>query len=112
VRVVVIGDLMLDVLVEPAGPLRVGDDTPGRIRVECGGQAANVAAWVAALGGQARLVCAQGSDDNGARAASRLGRGASRSSDRASRTAAESSSRSSIRAGSAAWSQTREVPGG
>lgn len=72
-RVAVIGDLMLDVLVEPDGPLRAGDDTPGRIRMECGGQAANVAAWVAALGGQARLVCAQGSDDDGRRAASRLG---------------------------------------
>jgi sugar/nucleoside kinase (ribokinase family) len=72
VRVAVIGDLMLDVLVEPDGPLRAGDDTPGRIRMECGGQAANVAAWVTALGGQARLVCAQAGGDDGARAASRL----------------------------------------
>lgn len=72
IRVAVIGDLMLDVLVEPDGPLRPGDDTPGRIRMESGGQAANVAAWVAALGGRARLVCARSGDDGGTRAASRL----------------------------------------
>ena len=71
-RVAVIGDLMLDVLVEPDGPLRAGDDTPGRIRMQSGGQAANVAAWVTALGGQARLVCAHTGDDDGARAAARL----------------------------------------
>jgi sugar/nucleoside kinase (ribokinase family) len=72
VRIAVIGDLMLDVLVEPDGPLRAGDDTRGRIRMEYGGQAANVAAWVAALGGQARLVCAHTGEDDGARAAARL----------------------------------------
>lgn len=72
-RIAVIGDLMLDVLVEPDGPLAPDDDTPGRIRMECGGQAANVAAWATALGGQARLVCVRASDDSGARAASRLG---------------------------------------
>lgn len=71
-RIAVIGDLVLDVLVEPLGALHAGDDTPGRIRMECGGQAANVAAWVVALGGQARLVCARASDDSAARAASRL----------------------------------------
>ncbi|MGH2908474.1 MAG: hypothetical protein ACRDK8_04170, partial [Solirubrobacteraceae bacterium] len=67
-RIAVIGDLMLDVLVEPAGALNAGDDTPGRIGMECGGQAANVAAWVTALGGRARLVCARARDANGARA--------------------------------------------
>jgi sugar/nucleoside kinase (ribokinase family) len=68
VRIAVIGDLMLDVLVEPAGAMNAGDDTPGRIGMECGGQAANVAAWVTALGGRARLVCARARDQNGARA--------------------------------------------
>jgi sugar/nucleoside kinase (ribokinase family) len=72
VRITVIGDLMLDVLVEPLGALRSGDDTPGRIRMESGGQAANVAAWVSALGGRARLVCGRADDAGGARAASRL----------------------------------------
>ena len=72
VRVAVIGDLMLDVLVAPAQTLRAGDDVPGRIELESGGQAANVAAWVAALGGQARLVCARARDLSGERAAARL----------------------------------------
>jgi ribokinase len=72
-RVAVIGDLMLDVLVEPLAALQPGDDTPGRIGMESGGQAANVAAWVVALGAEARLVCVRASDDSGARAASRLG---------------------------------------
>ncbi len=71
-RVAVIGDLMLDVLVEPLGPLHPGDDTPGEIRLECGGQAANVAAWVKELGGRARLICAQATDDNAARAVEQL----------------------------------------
>jgi sugar/nucleoside kinase (ribokinase family) len=71
-RVAVIGDLMLDVLVAPDGPLRAGDDVPGRIRMDSGGQAANVAAWVTALGGQARLICAHASDENGERAVALL----------------------------------------
>ena len=50
-----LGDVMLDVIVEPRAPLRVDDDTPARITLSAGGQAANVAAWVVALGGRARL---------------------------------------------------------
>lgn len=72
-RIAVIGDLMLDVLVELDGPLHADDDTPGRIRMQSGGQAANVAAWVAALGGRALLVCARTDDDSAVRAASDLG---------------------------------------
>jgi len=72
VRIAVIGDLMLDVLVEPDGAFNPGDDTPGRIVMECGGQAANVAAWVTALGGRARLVCAQANDASSVRLAERL----------------------------------------
>jgi len=72
VRIAVIGDLMLDVLVEPLATVQPGDDTPGRVRMECGGQAANVAAWVVALGAEARLVCACASDDSQERAAARL----------------------------------------
>jgi len=46
---------MLDVLVSTEGPLKVDDDTPAAITLGAGGQAANVAAWVRALGGGARL---------------------------------------------------------
>jgi ribokinase len=72
VRIAVIGDLLLDVLVEQEGPLEPGDDTPGRISMDSGGQAANVAAWAVALGGAARLVCASATDDSGRLAVARL----------------------------------------
>ena len=57
-----IGDLNLDVVVLPKAPLMPDGDTPATIRLAAGGQAANVAAWVAALGGRARLICARGTD--------------------------------------------------
>jgi sugar/nucleoside kinase (ribokinase family) len=55
VKVCVAGDVMLDVLVLTQGPLTADDDTPATITVGAGGQAANVAAWVCALGGRAVL---------------------------------------------------------
>jgi len=55
VKVCVAGDVMLDVLVSTQGPLTADDDTPAAITVGAGGQAANVAAWVCALGGRAGL---------------------------------------------------------
>jgi sugar/nucleoside kinase (ribokinase family) len=57
-----IGDLNLDVIVRPAAALRADSDTPATIRLCPGGQAANVAAWAAALGARSRLICARGSD--------------------------------------------------
>ncbi len=53
--VCVAGDVMLDVLVKTTGPLNADDDTPAAITLGAGGQAANVAAWVCALGGRAGL---------------------------------------------------------
>ncbi|CAN5577229.1 sugar kinase [soil metagenome] len=50
-----LGDVMLDVIVETAGALVLDDDTPARITFTAGGQAANVATWVVALGGEARV---------------------------------------------------------
>lgn len=50
-----LGDVMLDVIVETSGTLVPDDDTPARITFTAGGQAANVATWVVALGGQARV---------------------------------------------------------
>lgn len=50
-----LGDVMLDVLVNVPHGLVHDDDTPASITVGGGGQAANVAAWVSALGGRARL---------------------------------------------------------
>jgi ribokinase len=51
-----LGDLLLDVIVRLDGPIAEDADTYGRTRVGAGGQAANMAAWVAALGGRARFL--------------------------------------------------------
>ena len=58
----VLGDAHLDVVVSARGPVAEETDTPARTSVGAGGQAANVAAWVAALGGRARLIAARGTD--------------------------------------------------
>ena len=58
----VLGDAHLDVVVCPDGPVAEETDTPARTWVGAGGQAANVAAWIVALGGQARLIAARGTD--------------------------------------------------
>jgi ribokinase len=60
-----LGDLLLDVIVRLEGPIAEDTDTYGRTRVGAGGQAANVAAWVAELGGRARLVGKRAGDPAG-----------------------------------------------
>ncbi len=67
-----LGDLVLDVIVRLEQPLATGADATSRIVLRPGGQAANVAAWVAALGGSSRFVGKRGADDAGVLAASRL----------------------------------------
>jgi sugar/nucleoside kinase (ribokinase family) len=62
VFVTTLGDLLLDVIVGLDGELVPGDDRPAVTRVAAGGQAANVAAWVVALGGSARYVGKRGAD--------------------------------------------------
>jgi ribokinase len=57
-----IGDLILDVVVLPRTPLVPDGDTPAKIRLSAGGQAANVAAWASSLGARSRLICARGTD--------------------------------------------------
>ncbi len=51
-----LGDVMLDVIVELDHELVPDDDTPAVITLAAGGQAANVASWVSALGGTARVL--------------------------------------------------------
>lgn len=58
----VLGDAHLDVVVRLAGPPTEETDTPAATHVGAGGQAANVAAWVQALGGRSRLIAARGTD--------------------------------------------------
>lgn len=60
--VVTLGDLLLDVIVRLDEPLAGGADANAATRVTPGGQAANVAAWVAALGERARCVSRRGDD--------------------------------------------------
>jgi sugar/nucleoside kinase (ribokinase family) len=52
----ILGDAHLDVVVAVEGPVAPDTDTPARTLVTVGGQGANVAAWVAALGGRSRLI--------------------------------------------------------
>jgi sugar/nucleoside kinase (ribokinase family) len=61
-----LGDLLLDVVVRLDGPIAADTDTYGRTRVGAGGQAANVAAWAAELGGRARFVGKRARDPAGA----------------------------------------------
>lgn len=65
--IVSIGDLLLDIAIVPDGPLAPDDDSPSSITFGGGGQAANFAAWTAALGDQARLVTRVGDDETGRR---------------------------------------------
>jgi sugar/nucleoside kinase (ribokinase family) len=71
-RLATLGDLILDVVVHLDGPLVPGDDRMATTRVGAGGQAANVAAWAAALGAQARYVGKRGADAAGELAAREL----------------------------------------
>jgi ribokinase len=58
----VLGDAHLDVVVRMSGPLIQETDTPATTYFGAGGQAANVAAWITALGGQSRLIAARATD--------------------------------------------------
>ena len=65
VRVVTLGDLLLDVVVRLEAPPATDDDVPAAIALVPGGQAANVAAWVCWLGGEARLIARRTDDSAG-----------------------------------------------
>jgi ribokinase len=60
-----LGDLTLDVVVRLGGSVATGGDTNASIHIGPGGQAANVAAWAAALGSDARFIGRTGEDDTG-----------------------------------------------
>lgn len=61
-RITALGDLLLDVVVHADHALTTGDDTTASTQARPGGQAANVAAWAAALGADARFVGKRGDD--------------------------------------------------
>jgi sugar/nucleoside kinase (ribokinase family) len=64
-RIVTLGDLLLDVVVRLDTELVPGDDQPAHTSTGPGGQAANVAAWAAELGADATFVGRIGADAAG-----------------------------------------------
>jgi sugar/nucleoside kinase (ribokinase family) len=61
--VVVIGDVMNDVVVDPLGPVFPDSDTVSRIRRVAGGSGANQAAWLGYLGVRCRFIGRVGRND-------------------------------------------------
>jgi len=64
-RIATLGDVLLDVVVLLAEPLAPGGDVRASTRAGAGGQAANVAAWAAELGADARCIAKRGDDPAG-----------------------------------------------
>ena len=71
---VTLGDLLLDVIVRLAQPLAEGADADAVTRLGAGGQAANVAAWIAELGGEVRFLGKRADDEAGRTASGALAR--------------------------------------
>jgi sugar/nucleoside kinase (ribokinase family) len=61
--ILVVGDVMDDVVVRPLGDFKPGADTPARIEPHPGGQGANTAAWLGALGAPVRFAGRVGAGD-------------------------------------------------
>ncbi len=72
--IVCLGDLLLDVIVRLSQPLAEGADADAETRLGPGGQAANVAAWIAELGGEARFIGKRADDEAGRAAVAGLER--------------------------------------
>jgi sugar/nucleoside kinase (ribokinase family) len=64
-RIVTLGDVLLDVVARLEEPLARGGDVRASTRAGAGGQAANVAAWAAELGADARCIAKRGDDAAG-----------------------------------------------
>ena len=64
-RIVVLGDVMVDVVTRISAPLAAGSDAPAVIRFHGGGSAANTAAWLAQAGAEPVLVGRVGDDERG-----------------------------------------------
>jgi sugar/nucleoside kinase (ribokinase family) len=58
-----VGDVGLDVLVRPDGPVAVGSDTRSDVRLTQGGAGANTAAWLVACGADGLLIGRVGADE-------------------------------------------------
>jgi sugar/nucleoside kinase (ribokinase family) len=64
-RVIVLGDLVVDVVLAPATELVTGTDVPGRVMLRQGGSAATTARWLGRRGARVTLIAAVGRDAEG-----------------------------------------------
>jgi sugar/nucleoside kinase (ribokinase family) len=64
-RVLVLGDLVVDVVVAPSRTIERGTDVTGSVTFRQGGSASNTARWLGRLGVATQLVCAVGRDGAG-----------------------------------------------
>lgn len=64
-RVLVLGDLVLDVVVAPSRAIERATDVTGNVAIRQGGSASNTARWLGRLGVATQLVCAVGHDGAG-----------------------------------------------
>jgi sugar/nucleoside kinase (ribokinase family) len=64
-RIVVIGDLLIDVVLAPAVELAPGTDVPGRVMLRQGGSATTTARWLGRGGARVSLIAAVGRDAAG-----------------------------------------------
>jgi ribokinase len=61
-RIVVIGDLLVDVVLAPAVELLAGTDVPGRVMLRQGGSATTTARWLGRGGARVSLIASVGRD--------------------------------------------------
>jgi sugar/nucleoside kinase (ribokinase family) len=64
-RIVVLGDLVVDVVLKPERSLEHGTDVPGHVSFAQGGSAATAARWLGRLGARSSLIAAVGRDAAG-----------------------------------------------
>jgi hypothetical protein len=72
--IVVIGDVGMDVVAVPSGPIRYGTDTPAQVSMRRAGAGANTAAWLGTAGADVTLVARVGDDSAGRTARAELER--------------------------------------
>jgi sugar/nucleoside kinase (ribokinase family) len=65
IKLLCIGDVMLDVTVQIVKSINYGSDTPSKISTHSGGAAGNVAAWAAVSGARTQIVARVGGDSAG-----------------------------------------------
>ena len=68
-RILVVGDVMIDIVARLAGPVAQGSDTRAAISQAQGGSGANAAAWLAYFGAEVTLAARVAAVDLAAQAA-------------------------------------------